>query len=97
MGMKFFHLPKGKQFHIPYRFYDPRKEEREDREARIKAELGLDKDGEKKPSRYGGAIKGSFRSGMKASRFARKERTKSNIRLLLILAALAFLAYLFLK
>jgi hypothetical protein len=97
MGMKFFHLPKGKQFHIPYRFYDPRKEERDEREARIKAELGIDKDDHEKSSGYRGSIKGSFRSGLKSSSFARQERTKSNIRLLLILAALALLAYLFFK
>lgn len=96
MGMKFFHLPKGKQFHIPYRFYDPQKEEKEEREARIKAGLGLN-DKDKGGFKHSASIKGSFRAGFSKNRYASRERQKSNIRLMIILAALAFLAYLFFK
>lgn len=96
--MKFFHLPKGKKFSIPNRFYDPRKEAMKDREARMKAELGLDKDEDGiRDSGYRSSVKGSFRKGMKGGSFANKERAKSNFRLFLIIAALAILAYVLLK
>ena len=37
----FFHLPKRKEFNIPYRYYDPEKEEMQNREDRIKKEMGI--------------------------------------------------------
>jgi hypothetical protein len=95
MGMRFFHLPKGKQFNVPYRFYDPKKEERDKREARIKAEMGADKDNNVQEPEFGTNIKGSFSSGLKKNRFTRNERKKSNIRLLLIFVILALLVFLF--
>jgi hypothetical protein len=94
---KFFHLPKGKQFNIPYRFYDPRKEKREEREARIKAEMDLEGDDNGRNLGHRPSIKGSFKSGLRKNQFARSERKKSNFRLLLILAILALLAYMFLR
>ena len=39
----FFQEPKIRQFHHDYIYYDPKKEERENRERRIRAELGLEK------------------------------------------------------
>jgi hypothetical protein len=93
MGMRFFHLPKGKQFNVPYRFYDPKKEERDKRDARIRAEMDADKDN--KEHEFGTNIKGSFSSGLKKNRFTRNERKKSNIRLLLIFVILALLVFLF--
>ncbi len=38
---KFFHIPASKQFGFRPRFYDQDKEERDDREKRIKKELGI--------------------------------------------------------
>ncbi len=38
---RFFHTPQTKQFNIRPRFHDPDKDERDDREQRIKEELGI--------------------------------------------------------
>lgn len=100
MGMKFFHMPRSKQFHMPYRFYDPRKEEMAEREARIKAELGIKEEGEENKTssgRYHGSIKGAFRQGLSQSRFAQQQRRKSNIRVVVILILLALLVFYMLK
>ena len=100
MGMKFFHMPRSKQFNMPYRFYDPQKEEMAEREARIKAELGIKEEGEKNKASsgsYHGSIKGSFRQGLSRGRFAEQQRRKSNIRVIVILVLLALLFYFMLK
>lgn len=95
MKFRFFKAPKPTQFHINYRYYDPKKEEREKRERRIKAELGqLD---ENEAHDYHSSIKGSFRSGgiSGASSFAHKQRRTSNLRLAVILAILIAILYYF--
>ncbi|GET30738.1 hypothetical protein [Prolixibacter sp. SD074] len=100
MGMKFFHVPRSKDFYMPYRFYDPRKEEMADREARIKAELGIKEEGGQDkvtPGTYKTSIKGSFRQGLSRGLYARQQRRKSNIRVIVILVLLALLAFYMLK
>jgi len=95
MALKFFNLPKAKQFHIPYRYYDPIKEEREERERRVRDELGLRVEGEDPGLYYRANIKGQFRRAMKsASRTSSDARRKSNTRLLFLIMILALLAYL---
>jgi hypothetical protein len=94
MGIpRFIKLPGHKQFNYSPRYWDPEKEEREERIRRIKQEMGIEVPSD--PNRS--TIKrGSFRQ---ASRNAKVKATRSsNIRLVIILAALLMIAYLlFLK
>ncbi len=88
MGMiSFFRIPKPKRFNYRPVFYDARKEALKEREQQIKQELGLADDTVARISN----IKGRFRSQMKKNK---ELQVKSNIRLLLILAALLVAAYL---
>jgi hypothetical protein len=95
MALKFFHLQKAKKFHVPYRFYDPDKEDRDDREMRIKQELGIkievDPD---KP--YRPTLKGQFRQAMgRSSKSAEDSRRNSNVRLIILVLILSFVVYFF--
>ena len=96
MKMNLFHLPKHKQFDIPYRFHDPKEEERKKRYARIKEELGKEVD-ENERSHHSVSIKGSFSAGTKHSNYAAREKRKSNFRVILIIGLLVALAYWFLN
>jgi len=88
---RFFRLSKPRQFeHIPI-YYDPEKEEREERVRRIKQELGMEVEEEKKTSSIS---RGSFRQYKTRHRTDKKASSDSNRRLLIIFAVLAFLAYL---
>jgi hypothetical protein len=93
---KFFHTPSARQFHITPRFYDPDKEEREERERRIKEELGIvdDKVDDGKPFRPN--IRGQFRTeqGWKAKSNEKARRT-SNTRLIILILILCLVFYLF--
>lgn len=91
MGIpRFIKLPRHKQFNYSPRYWDPEKEEREDRIRRIKAEMGIEVT---RDSGNRTTIKrGSFRQ---ASKNAKVRATRnSNIRLVIILAVLLILAYL---
>lgn len=99
MKISFFRTPKPRPFRHKYIYYDPEKEEREERENRINKELGIvDED---KPF-VTSIKKGSFRrlheNGVDVggdSDFKRQKRA-SNIRLLVIILALLLLvAYLY--
>ena len=90
MGIpRFIKLPRHKQFNYSPRYWDPEKEEREERIRQIKLEMGINVPSD--PNRT--TIKrGSFRqAGQKAKV---KASRSSNIRLLIILAVLFILAYL---
>ncbi|MCT4603680.1 MAG: hypothetical protein N4A59_12390 [Marinifilum sp.] len=89
----FFKRPQHKQFNLQPRYWDPAKEEREDREKRIKSELGIkDENGEYVPY-----IKGKMKSQLHHRHAdARAARQKSNFTLLLIFIALAVGAYVYL-
>lgn len=93
---KFFHTPAAKKFHITPRFYDPDKEEREERERRIKEELGIvdDKVDDGKP--YRPNIRGQFRAtdGWQA-KSSEKARRSSNTRLIIMILILCLIFYLF--
>ena len=94
---RFFHTPGTKQFNFKPRFYDPDKEEREERERRIKEELGI-KDEKKiddgKP--YRANIKGQFRNANGwQSRSSEAARRAQNRRLIWIILILALVMYLF--
>jgi hypothetical protein len=89
----FFNKPEYKKFNIQPRYWNPDKEERDDRERRIRAELGLkDENGEYIPN-----IKGRMKSQLRHGKLdSNKARNTSNIRLLVIFVALAFAAYIYL-
>jgi len=93
---KFFHTPGTKKFHITPRFHDPDKDERDERERRIKEELGIvdEKVDDGKP--YKPNLKGRFRNvdgWAKSSSDARKSQNKRLIFLILILALVFYLFF----
>lgn len=67
MNFKFrlFKTPSHQRFHIEPRYYDPVKEDIENRTSRIKAEMGLKEDDT--DVGYRSQIAGSFRKNMKYS------------------------------
>jgi len=92
---KFFHVPKPKKFSIPNRYYDPEKEEREEREKRIREELGIPvpKDPEKP---YVPNIRGKFRMAAEMNaKISSDDRRKSNSRLIGLILLLVLIIYLF--
>lgn len=96
MISNFFHTPGTKRFRITPRFYDPDKEERDERERRIKEEMGIvaEKVDDGKPFRP--SIKGQFREGdgwAKSSESARKAQNKRLIWIMLILALVVYLFF----
>lgn len=91
---KFFETPRPKSFHIEPRYWDPKKEEREARQRRINAELGIKNEGGYKP--YIG--KGEFRKGFSQGRWSpERQRRRSNTRLLILIVITAALVYFMLK
>lgn len=92
---KFFHTPKPKQFNYRPRFYDPGKEELQDRERKIKREMGIvDEEEAGKP--FSPGIKGQFRNtdGWK-SKSSEDARRAQNTRLIMLIVILALVFYLF--
>jgi len=90
MGIpRFIKLPSHKQFNYTPRYWDPEKEEREDRIRRIKQEMGIDIPSDPNRSTI---RRGSFRQASRNTKV--KAKRSSNVRLLIILAVLFLLAYL---
>jgi hypothetical protein len=79
----FGRIPKNQKFNFEPRFYDAQKEEREDRERRIKQELENEKTGE--IDGYETRIKGSFHSARKRSTASESDLQASLIRIGLLL------------
>ena len=90
MGIpRFIKLPGHNRFNYSPRYWDPEKEEREERIRQIKHEMGVQIPTD--PTRT--TIKrGSFRQASKKTKV--KATRSSNIRLVIILVILFFLAYL---
>jgi hypothetical protein len=88
MAIRFFYLPRGKQFNYVPRYYDERKERLEQRKKAIDQELALER-GEK-PGKYVSNIRGQMRGYIKK---AKRQKRQSNIRLLIILLFLFGLTY----
>lgn len=88
---KFFHTPKARRFNIPYRFYDPDKEAMQEREERIKKELGI---GEKKAwdPNYRPNIRGQFRRSMSSAGSGDAQK-RSATRLILLIIILGVVFY----
>lgn len=93
---KFFYTPRSKQFNLRPRFYDPDKEAREDRERRIKEELGIVDEKEKSNRPFRPNVKGQFRNtdGWQ-SRTSEDARRAQNKRLIILFLILALVFYLF--
>jgi hypothetical protein len=93
---RFFYLPGAKKFNITPRFYDPDKEEREERERRIREELGIvdEKKAENRP--YRPNIKGQFRVAQgRGSKTTENAQRASNRRLIILIIILALIMYFF--
>ncbi len=96
MALKFFNLPKPRQFDFKPRYWDPDKEDREERVRLIREELGMKGD----PSDRGDSgshrpyIRGQFRKAMRnSSRTTPDARRQSNRRLLIIIGILLLIFY----
>jgi len=95
---KFFHTPPSKQFNYRPRFYDPDKEEHEDRVKRVKGEMGIveEKVDDGKPFRAN--LRGQFRNPdgwqSKSSTDSRKSQNKRLFVFVFVLA-IAFYLYFF--
>ena len=90
-----FKKPEYRRFNLKPRYWDPEKEEREAREKRIKAELGIkDDDGQYNPN-----IQGQFRREYEKRKAARSSISSARtIRLFMILLLLFIAAfYVFVK
>jgi hypothetical protein len=94
MAGRFFKLAKPKPFNIKPRYYNPDLEERQERERKIKAELGIKDDNDPYP-RYAANIKGQFlKAAGKRTKITEAAKRKSNNRLLVLILILAILFYL---
>ncbi|ASB48898.1 MULTISPECIES: hypothetical protein [Marinilabiliaceae] len=95
MRFSFIKIPQHRKFHLDPIYYDEAKEERRERERRIRVEMGLNptEDGETDSS-FEDRIKGKMRRRIKNTfEVSRSVRRKSNIRLVVILIALMALFY----
>ncbi len=80
-------------FNLPPIYWDPEKEEREEREARIKKELGIEASSDTEKT-YRPNIKGQFRSATSGNNDGLIQAQKRAIRrLMIVVALLAVVAY----
>ncbi len=88
--VKFFSKQEHKRFNLTPRYWDPEKEEREEREKRIKVELGIKDDNDT----YIPNMKGKFTSQLNEKHsIARSARRNSTVRLFFILIILLLIAF----
>lgn len=86
-----FKKPEYKRFNLKPRYWDPEKEKREEREKRIKHELGLEEDSDQHIPH----IKGQFRRELQRRKAERSGyNSKYTLRLFMILVGLFMLAFL---
>jgi hypothetical protein len=89
--IRLFRLPRNKRFNYQPLYYDPEKEEKQERMRRIESELGIKRE---VTEGYRTTItRGSMRSYFHKNEKARKQ---SNFRLVIIILFLLFVAYLIL-
>jgi len=91
MGIpRFFKIPRHRIFNYQPIYYNPEQEDRKARIEMIKREMGVkNEDGDFKTSIQRGSIKNFYHK-------VSKERKQSNLRLVLIIVFLLFVAYLIL-
>lgn len=90
--LKFFKVPKHQRFTYKPRYWDPKKEELDERLQRIKDIQ--DKGIEASKARISGGFRQSFKGN---HQYRRSQVRRSNMVLFFIIAVLIFLTYLFLK
>lgn len=94
----FIKAPRPRQYYHKNIYYDPEKEERQERDARINKELGITPpDGTYTPSIKRGSFRRNRMDDIPETRDIRSERRRANIRFLIIaivLIALAAILYL---
>ena len=94
---KFFHTPGSKQFNFKPRYYNPEKEELDDRVRKIKEEMGIAEEREDDGKPFKATIKGQFRNPdgwqNKSSSAARRSQNKRLFWLILILALVFYLFF----
>lgn len=84
----FIKQPKIRQFHHDYIYYDPKKEERENRIKRIQKK----KEAQAKGELYADNLRGAFHSQLKSNAIKRKgNNTKLYITLFIIIALIYWL------
>ncbi len=90
--LKFFKVPKHQQFNYKPRYWDPKKEELDERIERIHEMKNRGVEASK------ARISGSFRKGFKGDmQYRRSQVRRSNMLLFFIIAVLIFISYLFIK
>ncbi len=87
---------QSRQFYIPPRYSDPLKDKRDEREARIKHELGISDD-TTETSEYKSAISGAFRSRLSPRFHKKDEKSNYSIKIILLVFIMAMAAYIYLK
>lgn len=93
MRISFFKLPKHRVFQHDPIYYNEKKEKQKEREHDAKGDLGLLTQ-EEKETGFEERIKGKMRKRISPPfALATRERRKSNIRLLIIIVVLMYLAY----
>ena len=94
MRFVFFKLPRHRKFDYDPIYYNPEKEKREERERRIRQEMGLPAEEGNDARAYADRIRGGMRRRIKSHfEVTRSERKKSNLRLIIILMFLFGLFY----
>jgi hypothetical protein len=83
---RLFKLPEYRKFSYRPFYYNPEKEEREARLRKLQAEAGIRSEGQFTPNIPRGSMKSYFKRSEKAQK-------QSNIRLILIIAALLIISY----
>jgi hypothetical protein len=95
---KFFHTPGTKQFGFRPRYYDPDKEDLDNRIERIKEDMGMTEKKTDNGKPFVSNIKGQFRNPdawQKSSPDARKAQNKRLIYLVIILGLIFFMFFYF--
>lgn len=94
MRITFFKIPQHRKFQYDPIYYNPEKEEREERVRRIKQEMGVEVEEQSDERAYKERIRGGMRRRIKSHfEVGRSERKKSNIRLIIILVLLMIIFY----
>lgn len=89
MRITFFKIPQHRKFRYDPIYFNPEKEEREERLRRIKKEMGVEAEEQSDESGYKERIRGGMRGRIKSHfEVGRSERKKSNLRLVIILILL---------
>ena len=88
----FFKAPKIRQYHHEYIYYDPDKEKREERLARMRAEIAAEKEVDAKPQPL--LRKGTFQEKRTYNSAANKSR---NIRLALLICVVVALIMFYMR